>query len=60
MCDVSDFDSVGIKLLGIVIGLSLNYDVKYFVIVCVMGVFGYSLIVVFNGVKIDIMLLEYG
>lgn len=59
-CDVSDFDSVGAKLSGTVIGLSLNHDVKYFVTVRATGVSGYSSIAASNGVKIDTTPPEYG
>ena len=52
-CDVTDFISVGIKLSGTIIGLSLNHDRRYFVTIRATSESGYSTTATSNGVRVD-------
>ena len=53
VCDVGDFVSVGIKLKGIISGLSLQQNKKYFVTVRATSESGYTTTATSNGVTVD-------
>ena len=53
VCNVSDFFSVGINLKGIITGLNLNQNKKYFVTVQATSVSGYTTTATSSGVTVD-------
>ena len=53
VCDVSEFISTGINLKGIITGLHLNHNGKYFVTVQATSASGYTTASTSNGVTVD-------
>ena len=52
-CDVSDFVSFGMNIRGIITGLSLKHNKRYFITVRATSESGYSTTASSNGVRID-------